>query len=555
MQGVIKVKILGYGDIEVPSASNLLDILQRTDIKSKFPIIAAHVDNKLVSLRYRLLSDATVKFIDLQHPDGQRVYERSLEFLLTYAAQHVLPDTRILVLHSYRNGIYCEADRDEPLTEQEVKAIEDEMHRLIKMDIPIYVQAIDVETGIKIFESMGSRDDAVRLLRYMPEHQRLYLYRINNFIDYSFIPMAPTTGLLSRFHLTHYPPGMVLVLPEKLDVSKLLPLKKQPKLFMTFAESARWARILGVHDAGSLNRVISSGDVSEFIKISEALHEKRIAQIADEITKEYDRIKVVLISGPSSSGKTTFTKRLAIQLRVNERRPVLISLDDYFLNREDTPIGEDGKPDFDTVYALDIDLFNSHLKALLDGKEVELPKFDFKLGRRFKSGRKLRLHPGEIVMVEGIHALNPLLSQVVPQEVKYRIYVSALTQIAIDAHNRISTSDTRLIRRLVRDYLFRGHTALDTLRMWPNVRKNEEKHIFPYQGQADTMFNSALIYELAVLKLYAEPLLATVTPDVPEYADAVRLITLLSHFLGMMPDEVPPTSILREFIGGSSFKY
>ncbi len=304
-----------------------------------------------------------------------------------------------------------------------------------------------------------------------------------------------------------------------------------------------------------LNRVIASGDVSDFIKIAEALHEKRIAQIADEITRDYDRIKIVLIAGPSSSGKTTFSKRLAIHLRVNGRKPVALSLDNYFLDREKTPRDEQGELDFDTIEALDLPLLNDHLYKLLNGKEVQIPRFNFKTGKRAETTTPLKLEPDQILIVEGIHALNPRISELIPSEKKFRIYVSALTQVNIDSHNRISTSDTRLIRRIVRDKLFRNHSAQDNLKMWPKVRRAEEIHIFPYQENADTMFNSALIYELAVLKLYAEPLLEEIGPEFPEYATAVRLIGLLSHFLGMLPDEVPPTSILREFIGGSSFRY
>ncbi len=495
-----------------------------------------------------------MRFIDLSHPDGQRVYERSVAFVMTYAAHQVLPEVRINVLHSYRNGIYCEAAREEPLTRDEISKIKEKMLEIIEQDLPIVPEAIDEETGIKLFQRMEDRTDVIRLFKYMPEHQRVFIYHIGDYIDYAYIPLAYRTGVLDRFDLVPYGDGMVVLLPERLNVSKVAKLEEQPKLFATFKESARWARVLGVKDVGSLNQVIASGHVSDFVKISEAFHEKKVAQIADEITSKERNVKIVLIAGPSSSGKTTFSKRLAIQLRVNERSPITISLDDYFVDRERTPIGEDGKPDFDSIDAIDVALFNENIDDLLKGKEVEIPKFNFKAGKRMP-GRKLRMKPDDILIVEGIHGINPRLVASIPIENTYRIYVSALTQISIDGHNRISTSDTRLIRRLVRDKFFRGHSALTTLSMWPNVRKGEEKHIFPYQENADIMFNSALLYELAVLKLYVEPMLEEVSPDVPEYADAVRLIWLLSHILGMLPNEVPPTSILREFIGGSSFKY
>ncbi len=541
---------------EFEEGVRILDIMDKIAGGSReLPIIAAHVENKLVSLHYTLIHDSHVRLIDLSHPDGQRVYERSLAFLLTYASQKVLPGCKMNILYSYRNGIYCELERPEPLSEEEVLNIKREMVKLIEKDLPISVQTIDEETGMKIFSSIPNREDAVRLFKYMPEHQRIYIYRIGNFVDYSYIPLVHRTGVLWRFDLIPYPPGLVLILPDRLDPRKVLPLKKQPKLFATFEESKRWAKILGVNDAGALNRVIASGDVSDFIKIAEALHEKRIAQIADEITRDYERIKIVLIAGPSSSGKTTFSKRLAVHLRVNGRRPVALSLDDYFLDRDKTPRDEHGELDFDTIEALDLPLLNDHLLKLLNGEEVLVPKFNFKTGRRSDNYTPLKLEKDQILIVEGIHALNPRIAEIVPAENKFRIYVSALTQVNIDAHNRISTSDTRLIRRIVRDKLFRGHSANENLRMWPKVRKAEEIHIFPYQENADAMFNSALIYELAVLKLYAEPLLEEIGPECSEYAEAVRLIGLLSHFLGMLPDEVPPTSILREFIGGSSFRY
>ncbi len=552
----VTIRFEGGPEMKVRSGSRLLDALEKVPqlLEREHPVVAAHVDNKLVSLHYTVMRDVDVRLIDLSHPDGQRVYERSVAFIMTYAAQKVLPKVRINVLHSYRNGIYCEAAREEQLTPEEVARIKEEMLRIVEQDLPIIPEAIDEETGIKLFQQMEDRTDAIRLLKYMPEHQRIFIYHIEDYIDYAYIPLAHRTGVLDRFDLVPYGDGMVILLPERLDVSKVARLQEQPKLFATFKESARWARVLGVKDVGSLNQLIASGHVSDFVKISEAFHEKKIAYIADEITKEEGRVKVVLIAGPSSSGKTTFSKRLAIQLRVNERSPITVSLDDYFVDREKTPIGEDGKPDFDSIDAIDVALFNENVRDLLNGKEVVLPKFNFKTGKRMP-GRRIRMKPDDILIVEGIHGLNPRLTESIPVERTYRIYVSALTQISIDGHNRISTSDTRLIRRLVRDKFFRGHSALTTLSMWPSVRRGEEKHIFPYQENADIMFNSALLYELAVLKLYVEPMLEEVSSDVPEYADAVRLIWLLSHILGMLPNEVPPTSILREFIGGSSFKY
>ncbi len=516
--------------------------------------VAARIDNKLVSLNYRVFIDAHVEPVTLSSPEGYRVYERSLTAILGYALSKIDPSSKLYTLHSYNNGIYCEIEGTD-VTEKLVDKLKTLMEKVVSENIEIPVYVVDEESALKIFKNIPSREDTVRLFRYLPEHQRICIFKIDDYTEYSYIPLVHRTGVIKKFDLIVKRPGVIVLLPEERDPHRLSPLRESPKLFKTFEESSRWARILGVNDAGSLNRVITTGDVSDFIKIAEALHEKKIAQIADEITAEYSKIKLVLIAGPSSSGKTTFAKRLGIQLRVNEKNPVVISLDNYFLDRDRTPRDEDGNPDYDSIEALDLELINRHLKELLEGKEIEVPRFDFKKGRRVKGGRKLRLRRGDIVVIEGIHGLNPRLSELVPDDAKFKIYVSALTQICVDSHNRISTSDTRLIRRIVRDHLFRGHSALETLQMWPNVRKNEEKYIFPYQEEADVMFNSSLVYEMAVLKLYADTVLQQVTPDHPEYSDAVRLLTILSHFLGILPTEVPPTSILREFIGGSSFKY
>ncbi len=534
----------------LPQGSKIIDFFDTVPEDT----VAARIDNKLVSLNYRVYIDASVEPVTLSSPEGYRVYERSLTALLGYALSKIEPGAKLYTLHSYNNGIYCEIEGAE-VTDDFVNRLKTLMKEAVSRDLEIPVYLVDEESAVKIFKKIPGREDTVRLFEYLPEHQRICIFKIADYTEYAYIPLVHRTGILKNFDLLIRRPGVIVLLPDEKEPHRLSPLRESPKLFKTFEESSRWARILGVNDAGSLNRVITTGDVSDFIKIAEALHEKKIAQIADEITAEYRKIKLVLIAGPSSSGKTTFAKRLGIQLRVNEKNPVVISLDNYFLDRDKTPRDENGNPDYDSIEALDLELINRHLKELLEGKEIEVPKFDFKKGKRVKGGRKLKLRKGDIVVIEGIHGLNPRLSELVPEDAKFKIYVSALTQICVDSHNRISTSDTRLIRRIVRDRLFRGHSALETLQMWPNVRKNEEKYIFPFQEEADVMFNSSLVYEMAVLKLYADTVLQQVTPDHAEYADAVRLLTILSHFLGIMPTEVPPTSILREFIGGSSFKY
>ncbi len=546
----VKLKLKDGEILEVPEGTRIIDAIESVP----GDVIAAKLDNKLVSLNYRVFIDGELEFVKFDSPEGYRVYERSLTALLGYALNKISPEAKLYVLHSYNNGIYCEIEGVE-ITEELIAHLKSIMDDVIRKDVEITVDVIDEESAIKVFQKIPSREDAVRLFRFLPEHQRICIFTIDDYADYSYIPLAHRTGALRKFDLLIRKPGIVVLLPDEHDPEKLGPLKESPKLFNTFEESSRWARILGVNDAGALNRVITTGDVSDFIKIAEALHEKKIAQIADDITREYGKIKLVLIAGPSSSGKTTFAKRLGIHLRVNEKNPVVISLDNYFLDRDKTPRDEHGNYDYDSIEALDLQLINEHLRDLLLGKEVAIPHFDFKKGKRSGIEKKIRLSKGDIIVIEGIHGLNPRLSELVPDEAKFRIYVSALTQISVDSHNRISTSDTRLIRRIVRDKLFRGHSALETLKMWPNVRKNEEKYIYPFQENADVMFNSSLVYEMAVLKLYADAMLEQVTPDYPEYGDAVRLLSILSHFLGIMPTEVPPTSILREFIGGSSFKY
>lgn len=546
----VKLRLKNGKTLEIPEGTRIIDAIGSVDED----VIAAKLDNKLVSLNYMVFIDSDLELVKINSHDGYRVYERSLTALLGYALDKLSPKARLYVLHSYNNGIYCEIEGVE-ITGELIARLKSSMEDVIRRNVEIYVDVIDEESAIKVFKKMSNREDAVRLFRFLPEHQRVCIFTIDDYADYSYIPLAHRTGVLRKFDLLIRNSGMIVLLPDEHNPEKIGPLKESPKLFNTFEESSRWARILGVNDAGAMNRFITTGDVSDFIKIAEALHEKKIAQIADEITCEYGKIKLVLIAGPSSSGKTTFAKRLGIHLRVNEKNPVVISLDNYFVDRGKTPRDEHGNYDYDSIEALDLQLINEHLRDLLLGKEVAIPHFDFKRGKRSGIEKRIKLSKGDIIVIEGIHGLNPRLSELVPDEAKFRIYVSALTQISVDSHNRISTSDTRLIRRIVRDKLFRGHSALETLKMWPNVRRNEERYIFPFQENADVMFNSSLVYELAVLKLYTDAMLEQVTPEHPEYGDAVRLLSILSHFLGIMPTEVPPTSILREFIGGSSFKY
>jgi len=394
----------------------------------------------------------------------------------------------------------------------------------------------------------------LNLLRFR-NPPRITIHFCGGFYDLAQGPLVHETGVLDRFELLHYPHGFILQLPDYRGNGRVAPFRGRPHLFQIFKEHKEWGRILGVNTVGRLNETIVNGDVGEFIKISEALHEKKIARIADEICAHRDRIRIALVAGPSSAGKTTFSKRLAIQLRVNGIRVSVISLDNYFLDLARTPLDAQGNPDFENIGALDLRLFSRHLEQIVRGEEVELPQFDFETKQRRASGERIHVGPDGVLIIEGIHGLNPRLTRTIPEEHKYRVYVSALTQLSIDSNNRISTTDNRLIRRLVRDHKYRGHSALKTLRMWPAVRRGEERWIFPFQDQADATFNSALDYELAVLKSVAEPLLMEVKPMDPEYAEARRLTAFLLNFIGMSDREVPSTSMLREYIGRSGFRY
>lgn len=512
------------------------------------PIVAAWVNGELRELTAPLSEDATVEFIDLSSDDGQRIYIRSLSFLLIRAAQDVLPGSRVSIEHSLGNGLYVEIHGERPLTEEDVAALERHMRELVAADLPIKKERLPLAQARELFYRQGQADKA-DLLEYRPK-EYLNVYELAGRYDYFFGYMVPSTGFLRLFALRFYLPGLILLYPNKSQPGVLPVYRDQPKLAAIFRESERWGEILGVGDLASLNQMISAGQGPELIRIAEALHEKKVAEIADQIAAARDRIRLVLIAGPSSSGKTTFAQRLYIQLRVLGLRPVTISLDDYFVDREHTPKDEKGEYDFEALEALDLQLFNRQLVQLIQGAEVEVPVFDFKKGERIWVGRRLRVEPGQPIIIEGIHGLNERLTASIPKEKKFKVYVSALTQLNIDRHNRIPTTDTRLLRRIVRDSRYRSAQAEETILRWPSVRRGEERNIFPFQEEADAMFNSALVYELAVLKSYAEPLLARVPKDSPAYPQAKILAKFLAYFLPLdAEEEIPRTSILREFIG------
>jgi uridine kinase len=534
---------------------NLFDIAREYQKYYRYKILAARVNNRIIELFRTPDRSGELEFLDLTDPDGLRIYQRGLVFLASLAVRKLNSEWRLKVLRSLGKGIYCEIYKGNELIvpdQNQVFAIKDKMRELVEKDLPIEKRTFYKDEAREILMKEGLVK-TVNLFKYRKK-RTVKLYHCDGFWAYFYGYLPPSTGRIDVFDVQPYNQGLVLVHPD--PKTRELPVIHMPKLSQVFLEYARWLNVLELEYVSDLNDIIARGErhVADLMLLSEALHEKKISDIADEIAKD-KRKRLILIAGPSSSGKTTFAKRLSLQLRVNGLKPVAISLDDYFVDREKTPRDENGNYDFDSIEALDIELFNRNLQDLLAGKEVVLPKFNFKTGKRMR-GPTLKLEKDNIIIVEGIHGLNERLTASIPKEQKFKIYVSALTQLNIDDHNRVTTTDTRLIRRIVRDYKFRGHTAYDTLKMWPNVRKGEERNIFPFQEEADVMFNSALVYEIPVLRIFAEPLLVQVPEDVPEYSEALRLLKLLDFFLPITNiEDIPDKSILREFIGRSIFKY
>ncbi|ADQ46945.1 AAA ATPase [Caldicellulosiruptor kronotskyensis 2002] len=534
-----------YEDVEV--GTNLLSFVPRFESYFKSPIVAAKVDNEIKELKYVIHRDCKVKFIDMTQEDGMRIYRRSLIFVLIVATRMLFKET-VNVQHSLSKGLYCEIE-NRKLTAEDINLIKQKMKWIVDQDFQFRREKVSKDDAVKLFEEKGFYDKA-RTIKFS-ENDYVYIYYCGDYVDYFYGHLVPSTGYLKIFNLIQYHDGMVLLYPDKSDPFKLQEFVENKKLFAVYHEYKNWGKILGVSSIGELNEVIASGKIREFIRVSEALHEKKIAYLADQISQN-PLIKVVLISGPSSSGKTTFAQRLSIQLKVNGKNPVYIGLDDYFFE-DKVPLDENGKPDYESIEAIDVELFNKQLKDLIDGKEVVLPRFNF-IERKRTFERPVKLEKNDIIIIEGIHGLNRRLTPMIPDESKFKIYVSALTHLNLDKHNRIQTTDYRILRRIVRDARTRGASAKRTISMWPSVRNGEEKNIFPYQEMADAMFNSALIYELAVLKKYAVPLLRTITREDEEYSEAQRLLHFLSFILTIEDErEIPPQSIIREFIGGSCF--
>jgi uridine kinase len=541
--------------ISCATGTTVRDVCPQRRSPDGLDYVGALVNNDAVSLTYPLEVDSRVTLLTRGDPHGFQIYRRSVWFLLAKTVKELFPDAHFAVEHSLGAGFFCsfEMEGKSGICEEQLQSIDQKMRAIVERDVPIEMRKIAFTEAVQRFEQ-EKQWDKYNLLRFR-NPPKIATWWCENFSDLSHGPLASGTGALALFKLIPYPPGFVLQIPEQANPQTLPPFEPQPQLFQIFQEHKEWGRVLGVNTVGRLNEIIAAREIGDFIKIAEAFHEKKIAQIADHIHEHRSRIKWCLIAGPSSSGKTTFAKRLAVQLRVDGLRPVTISVDNYFVNREQTPRDQNGEPDFESIDTVDLPLFNDHLLRLDKGEEVELPTFNFERGCREYRGERLRIEPGQIVLVEGIHGLNPRLTQSVPPAHKLRIYISALTQLNLDSNNRISTTDNRLVRRLVRDNNYRGNSALKTLGMWPSVRQGERTWIFPYQQAADIAFNSALDYELAVLKPLVEPLLAEVKPHHPQYAEARRLLEFLSSFLSVSDHLVPPTSILCEFIGHSSFRY
>lgn len=526
----------------------------RTDDQGRH-YLGALVNNQVVSRVFRLEVDSHVRFLTFADPLGWRVYRSTASFLLAKAIRELFPDAHFSIEHSLGTGFYCYFEQAgvEGISDEQLATLEKRMRALVAMDLPIERRKVNYTDAIRRFETRG-QTDKLNLLRYR-NPPKVVIYTCEDFTDLSQGPLAASTGAITHFGLIRHQPGFVIQFPDRSVPPRIPPLRQEPQLFQIFQEHKKWGRILNVSTVGRLNEIIAGKEISDFIRIAEALHEKKIAQIADHVYHHRDQIRWLLIAGPSSSGKTTFAKRLAVQLRVTGLQPVTISVDNYFVDRAHTPKDANGENDFEHIEAIDLALFNEHLSRLDRGEEVDLPTFNFQLGRQEFKGDKMKLAPNQLVILEGIHCLNPRLTEVLPRERKFRIYISALTQLSLDTNNRISTTDNRLVRRLVRDHQFRGHSAAVTMNMWPSVRRGEKTWIFPFQREADIAFNSALDYELAVLKPYVEPLLAEIKPDMPQYVEARRMQEFLSFFLNIPVDLVPPTSLLREFTGKSSFRY
>jgi len=544
-----------------PEGCSLLDVYQEfaDEIKLPYPVVSAKVNNASQGLKFRLYQNRDVEFLDAREGSGHRVYVRSLSFVLYKATQDIFPGSKLFIEHSLCRGYYCNFKKknNEELTDEDVENIKTRMQEIIDLDMPFRRTESTIEEAIRVFSDRGFQDK-VKLLETSGQVYCDY-YTLGDTVDYYYGPLVPSAGYLKVWDLEHYEDGLLLRVPDWNNPDQVAEKVDQPKTFEMFAEKTRWDIIMRLSNAGDVNKAVKRGHASELIQVSEALQEKKIVQIAEDIDTRFHRednpVRLVLITGPSSSGKTTFCKRLSIQLLACGLRPVSFSTDDYFVNRVDTPKLPNGDYDFDNIETVEYSLLEDHLLRLMEGERVEIPEYNFVTGKREWNGKKLKLQNDTVLIIEGIHALNPLLTKKIPDAVKYKIYISALTSISLDDHNWIPVRDNRLLRRIIRDYNKGAYTAQETISQWKNVCAAEDQWIFPFQETADVMFNSALNIEFAVLRTHAEIILASVPKNCPEYAEAHRLLKFIHYFLPVSDKEIPPTSIMREFVGGSSFKY
>ena len=537
---------------KVEIGSTLFDVFSSFDLKMTHGPVSARVNNKVEGMHYRVYNSKDVEFLDMNSASGSRAYTRTLFFVLCKAVQDIYPNTDVVIDIPVSNGFYVDIRLGRPVVDEDVNILRRRMQEIIDSKMPIRRFTVPTEEAIALFQEKGDVEK-VKLLRTSGSIYTTY-YKIGEYVDYYYGTLLTNTSQLYLFGLEKYYDGMLLRIPSVSNPDELGEMTRQDKMFDIFKEHHRWQEILGIRTVGDFNQAIDAGHATDIINISEALQEKKLAKIAEEIASRKG-VKLVLLAGPSSSGKTTSCKRLSIQLAVNGLKPLQISLDDYFVDRNKTPKDENGDFDFESIYALNLDLLNEQFNALFRGEEVELPKYDFPSGKSVKSGKKLKLEPNNVLVVEGIHALNPELTAHVPEEQIFRVYASALTTILLDNHNYIPTTDNRLLRRIIRDYKYRGVSAQETIRRWPSVRSGENKWIFPFQENADAMLNTAMLYELSVIKMQAEPLLQQVPENCEEFAEAYRLLKFLKYFKGIPYNNLPPTSLLREFLGGSSFHY
>ena len=553
MKPTIQIRCKNNGQtLTAPIGSTLSEVFHNAGIDMKYGPICAKVNNKVEGMHYRIYHNKDVEFLDMTSGSGSRNYTRSLFFVLCKAVHDLYPQSKVVIDIPVSKGYYVDLTIGHEVTDDDVTRIRQRMQQIIDAKMPIRRFEVPTEDAVKMFEEKGDKAKS-KLLRSAGSLYTTY-YQIDDYVDYYYGSLLTNTSKIYLFGLEKYFNGLLLRIPDLKDPGVLPQMTRQDKMFEIFREHHRWQEIMGLRTVGDFNEMVKKGQATNLINVSEALQEKKLTEIADEIASRKD-VKLVLLAGPSSSGKTTTCKRLSIQLLANGIKPLQISLDDYFVDREHTPKDDKGEYDYESIYALNLKLINDQFNALFRGEEIELPKYNFQTGRSEKSGKKLRMQHNNVLVVEGIHALNPELTAQIPEAQKFRVYVSALTTILLDDHNYIPTTDNRLLRRIIRDYKYRGVNAQETIHRWPSVRAGENKWIFPYQENADVMFNSAMLFELAVIKQQAEPLLEQVPENCEEYSEAYRLRKFLKYFQPIPNRDIPPTSLLREFLGGSSFKY